>query len=295
MALWSHPAAVGLDIGSRMVKAVQLKKSGKQIELEKFGVAPIYPGGEKPPEPDQQRAAISKAITQALRDAGITANQMVTAVSGESIIVRYIQMPEMPEAELNNALRWEAEEYIPFQIDDVNIDSAIIGRSGDEGQKKMDVLLVCARKELITDHVARLNDTGLSAAVVDVDSFAFLNCFDLNYDVAPTEAVGLVNIGGDITTISVFMAGLPRFSRDISIGGNTMTGAIQQRLSISHSEAEAVMIHRGAPKPQQGGPARRETASRATPWPTARSAAPCRIFAARSAARFSSSRGSRMA
>ena len=245
---------IGLDIGTRMVKAVQLKKKGKKnIELEKCGVAEIYPSGEKPPQTEQQRSAVTAAIRNALSQAKITATNAVTAVAGESIIVRYIQLPEMPETELKNALRWEAEEYIPFRVEDVNIDSAVIGHSGEGEMRRMDVLLVCARKELINDHVSLVREAGLTPEVVDVDSFAFLNCYELNYDTGPKDVVGLVNIGGDITSISVYSGGTPKFSRDISIGGNTVTSSLQQRLEVSFAEAEALKIERGAPKGKKGG------------------------------------------
>ncbi|HNY26450.1 MAG TPA: type IV pilus assembly protein PilM [Candidatus Sumerlaeota bacterium] len=247
MAFWSRPAAVGLDIGTRLVKAVQLKKTGKKgFALERFGVAEIYPSGEKPASPTQQRPAILDAIKRALSQAGISSREVVTAVAGESVIVRYIPpMPEMPEQELNNALRWHAEEHIPFQIEDVNMSSAIIGHTDQGGERRMDVLLVCAKKELILDHIELLREAGLSPSVVDVDSFAFLNCFDSNYSPAAGECVGLINIGGDLTTISVYLDGMPRFSRDISIGGSTISTAISQRLKISIAEAETLKVRHG--------------------------------------------------
>jgi len=253
MGFWSRRPAVGLDIGSRLIKAVQLSKKGKSLELEKFGVAEIYPSGERPTSEQEQRLAIVDSIRRAMADAKITTDRVVTAVAGESIIVRYIQLPEMPESELANALRWEAEEYIPFPVDEVNIDSAVIGTQGEGDARRMNVLLVCARKDLIRSHVDLLEEAGLSPAVVDVDSFAFLNCFDLNYDTAPDEPVGLVNVGGDITTISVCMGGMPRFSRDISIGGCTVSAAIQQRLGIPLAEAETLKIKRGVPKADDSG------------------------------------------
>ncbi|NQU42804.1 type IV pilus assembly protein PilM [bacterium] len=209
MALLSRPT-IGLDIGSRLVKAVQLKKKGKQIELEKFAVQEIYPSGEKPRDAASQRRAVLEAVQQALTKAKISVSQAVSAVAGEAIIVRYIQLPPMPEEEVKNALRFEAEEYIPFRVEDVNIDSAVIGYSGEGQTRRMDVLLVCARKDHINEHVNLIRDAGLTPVTVDVDSFAFLNCYEINYDPDPQEVVALVNIGGDITTISVYSAGYPK-------------------------------------------------------------------------------------
>jgi type IV pilus assembly protein PilM len=252
-SLLSRPA-VGLDIGTRVVKAVELVKKGKTIQLERCGIAEIYPSGDKPKDPAAQRAAVVAAIKRAVQSAHIKTTNTVSAVAGESIIVRYIQVPEMPENELRNALRWEAEEYIPFRIDDVNIDSVVIGRSGEGDMRRMDVLLVCARKDHINDHVATIREAGLNPVVVDVDSFAFLNCFELNYAVESSDVVGLVNIGGDITSISVFSGGTPKFSRDISIGGNTITTSLQQRMGMSFADAESLKLRHGAvPEPSAAG------------------------------------------
>ncbi|HBF33180.1 TPA: hypothetical protein DDW35_01325 [Candidatus Sumerlaeota bacterium] len=239
---------IGLDIGSRVVKAVQLVKKGKKIELDKCGIADIYPNGEKPARPDEQRQAIIRAIRQALTNAKITATSAVSAVAGESVIIRYIQLPEMTEAELKNSIQFQAEEYIPFRVEDVNIDFSVIGRSVEGDIRRMDVLLVCARKDLINDHIRLLQEAGLTPEIIDTESFAFLNCFEMNYETGPDDVAALVNIGGDITGIAVHAAGNPKFSRDISIGGNTITAAIQQRLEVSFSEAETLKLERGAPK-----------------------------------------------
>lgn len=248
---FSARATIGLDIGSRVVKAVQLRRNGKSIELEKFGLADIFPVGANIPSPQEQGPAKIKAVKQALESAGITARQSCSSVRGESIIVRYIQMPDMPLQELKNALRWEAEEYIPFRIDEVNLDYTIVGSTGEGSAKKLDVLLVCARKDLINDHLAVVRGAGLTPEIVDVDSFAFLNCFEINHQPEPSDVVALVNIGGDITGISVYTGGNPRFSRDISIGGNTITNAIHQRLEVSLAEAETIKVKCGAPRDQE--------------------------------------------
>lgn len=243
---------IGLDIGSRTVKAVELQKKGKKIELVRCGVAAIYPNGEKPNRPDEQRQAVIQAVRQALTNAKITATNAISAVAGESVIIRYIQLPEMSEAELKSSIQFQAEEYIPFRVEDVNIDFSIIGHSLENDIRRMDVLLVCARKDLINEHIKLLQDAGLTPEIIDTESFAFLNCFEMNYETGPEDVAALVNIGGDITGISVHAAGYPKFSRDISIGGNTITSVIQQRLELSFAEAEALKLERGAPKMEEG-------------------------------------------
>lgn len=239
-------AAIGIDIGSTSVKVAQVKRAGQGYELEKIGFAQIYPGGDRPNDSASQTRAKVDAIKRALGDAKISAKNTVSAVSGESIIVRYLQLPKMPEDELKKALQWEAEEYIPFRLDEVNIDSMILGPNSYD-QDKLDVLLVSAKKDLVNNHVQVLKEAGLNPVVVEVDSFAFLNCYDVNY--GGGDCVALINIGADITGICIYHKGISRFSRDIPLGGNSMTEAIRSRLRCSHSEAEQLKIQHGAAAP----------------------------------------------
>lgn len=240
---------VGLDIGSSVVKAVQLRKVGRTLELEKFGMADIYPGVDKKTAGVNRRDAKIDAIRQALADGGINAKFSLSAVSGESIIVRYIQLPEMPENELKGAIRWEAEDYIPFRLEEVNLDSMILGRSEVAGSPKIDVLLVAAKKDLVGEHIDILKAVDLQPSVIDVDSFAFLNCFEANYLPAASEVIALLNIGAEITSINIYIGGVSRFSRDIGIAGDTITAGIQQRLNCSFQRAEELKIKEGAPAP----------------------------------------------
>jgi type IV pilus assembly protein PilM len=251
--IFGSKAAVGLDIGSSYVKAVQLRRAGKSdIELERFGMAEIYPGGNKTAAGVNVHDVKVAAVKRALAEAHISAKQTVSAVSGESIIVRYIQLPNMPEEELRNALRWEAEEYIPFAIDDVNLDSVILGRSEDG--EKVDVLLVSAKKDLVNSHLEIIRDAGLTPQIVDVDSFAFLNCFEVNYTPAAGDIVALVNIGAEITSINVYIGGVSRFSRDISIAGDAIARNIQAKLNCDWAQADRIKTESGAPESAEEPP-----------------------------------------
>ena len=240
---------VALDIGSTVVKAVQLRKVGRSVELDRFGTADIYPGTDKHSSPIDPREAKTEAVRRAITEAGISAKYAVSAVSGESIIVRYIQLPEMPENELKGAIRWEAEDYIPFPLDEVTIDSMILGRTEAGGAVKLDVLLVAAKKDLINDHMTILRGASLQPVIIDVDAFAFLNCFEENYKPSPDETVALLNIGAELTNINIYNAGVSRFSRDIPVAGDTVTDGIVQRLNCSYSRAEEMKLRHGAPMP----------------------------------------------
>lgn len=251
--MFGSKAPIGVDIGSHTVKVCQLRRVGEAYELERFGVAEIYPTGDRPSDPREQQSARIEALKRALAESGIKARHTVSAICGESIIVRYLQLPEMPEDELKKALQWEAEEYIPFRLSEVNLDSMILGRGHDGDRTKMDVLLVSAKKDLVESHVSVIRAAGLEPRIVDVDSFAFLNCFELNHNPAAEECVALVNIGGEITSMNIYCNGVSRFSRDIPIGGETMTTAIKARLNCSMQEAERYKITVGVnlQKPQE--------------------------------------------
>ena len=251
-------ATIGLDIGSSAVKVVQLKRAGKGIELEKFAMEPIYAGRDKKAAGLNMKQLKIDAAKRAIERAGISAKFSVSSVSGESIIVRYIQLPEMPENELKNALRWEAEEYIPFRIDEVNLDSVILGKTENE-TGKVDVLLASAKKDLIEEHLDIIRQIGLTPSIVDVDSFAFLNCFEINHSPGSSEVVALVNIGAEVTNINIYMSGNSRFSRDISIAGDAITNAISSKMNIDFVKAEAIKISEGAPWEQPAASSERES------------------------------------
>ncbi|MEQ8820073.1 MAG: type IV pilus assembly protein PilM [Sumerlaeia bacterium] len=249
--MFGSKSIIGLDVGSSKVKAIQLKKKGNRLELERFGIADVFPNGDRSAAQGDVRQLQMQAVRRALEAGKINAKYCVSAVSGESIIVRYIQLPQMPEAELKNALRWEAEEYIPFSIEEVNIDSVVLGPSATQG--KVDVLLCAAKKDMVSDHLEIVRSVNLTPAVVDVDSFAFLNTFEYCYQPQPTDCVALVNIGAEITNINIYIGGTSRFSRDISVAGNAITQSIAQKTGLPFAQAEELKQILGAPLPEDQG------------------------------------------
>jgi type IV pilus assembly protein PilM len=247
---------VGLDVGSYQVKAVELRKVGGKIELAHLGVADVIPTGDRASANAADSFQLKvNAIQNALQRGRIGARYSVSAVSGESIIVRYIQLPDMPEQELKNALRWEAEEYIPFSIDEVNLDSVVLGPSASQG--KVDVLLVSARKDLVNEHVQLIRAAGLTPLVVDVEGFAFVNCFEANYSPTPQDCVCLVHIGAEVTNINIYVGRTSRFSRDIGLAGNAITHTICQKCGVPASRGEELKRELGATDPfreeEEGG------------------------------------------
>jgi type IV pilus assembly protein PilM len=232
---------IGLDIGSSSVKAVEIATKGKSkdFELTHLGVAPL------PPEAIVQGAflnssAIVDAIREAVEKAKIKTKQVAAAVSGHSVIVKRVSLPAMTREELDEQIRWEAEQYIPFDVNEVNLDFQILDDEGGEGQ--MDVLLVAAKKDLIDDYVQVIGEAGLTPAVVDVAAFAVENTYEANYDAEGDQVVALVNIGAQVVNINVIANGIPTFTRDITTAGNQYTEEIQKALSISFEEAERIKL-----------------------------------------------------
>jgi type IV pilus assembly protein PilM len=235
---------VGLDIGSSTVKAVELsiKGKGRDFDLTHLGVAKL------PSESIVQGAflnssAIVDTVREAIENAKIRTKNVAVAVSGHSVIVKKVNLPVMSRDELDEQIRWEAEQYIPFDVNEVNLDFQILndGESEDSGGQ-MGVLLVAAKKDLIDDYVQVITEAGLVPAVVDVASFAVENAFTSNYDSAPEDVVALVNIGAEVVNINILANGIPAFTRDITTAGNQYTEEIQKALSVTFDEAERIKL-----------------------------------------------------
>lgn len=232
--------ALGLDIGSSSVKLVHLKEGRHGHALLAWGEAPL------PPEAivDNQlmnSAAIVEAIRELVAQQKVRTKDVSIGVRGHSVIIKRISMPFMSQEDLDESIQWEAEQYIPFDVKDVNIDTQILSTQADAAGQ-MDVLLVAAKKDMINDFTSVCAEAGLTATVVDVDAFAVQNAFEANYPQAPNQPVVLINVGAAVTNINVVNNGLATFTRDITVGGNAFTEEIQKQLNISAEEAEALKV-----------------------------------------------------
>ena len=232
---------VGLDIGSSSVKAVEIatKSRDKGFELRSLGQAPlasdaIVQGAFL------NSSAIVDAIREAVDDGKISGKDVAASVSGHSVIVKRINLPQMSREELEDQIQWEAEQYIPFDVNEVNLDFQILDSNEEEGQ--MDVLLVAAKKDLIDDYVQVITEAGLNPVAIDIAGFAVQNAYEVNYEQDPEAVTALVNIGAQVVNINVLRNGVPAFSRDIMTGGAQYTEEIQKALSISFEEAERIKV-----------------------------------------------------
>jgi len=230
---------VGLDIGDSSVKVVELKELGKGrgYQLLKLGSEPLSPEAIVDGAIMDSQLVID-TIQRLMQRCRIRTTQVATALSGHSVIVKRISLPVMSEAELAESITWEAEQYIPFDIEDVNLDYEILEGSSLSGEGNMDVLLAAAKKDKINDYANVITQAGLQPATVDVATFALQNAFEANYDFEPHHVIALVDIGAAVTSISVLHKGTSVYWRDINIGGNHYNDAIQKELNLSGDQAE---------------------------------------------------------
>jgi type IV pilus assembly protein PilM len=231
---------IGLDIGSSSIKLVELGESKNGYKLQNLGIAPL------PPEAIVDGAlmdsvTIIDAIRELIANTKAKTKDVITSVSGHSVIVKKITLPLMSDSELEESIQWEAERYIPFDINEVNIDFQIFG-SSSENPEVMDVVLVAAKKDIINDYVSVIIESGLNPVIIDVDAFAIENMLSVNYEMEKDETVAMANVGASITNINILKNNMTAFTRDIFKGGNQITEEIQRQLHIDYEEAEKIKV-----------------------------------------------------
>ena len=237
MILGRKKNVVGLDIGSSSVKLVELKPEKNGFRLQNLAISPL------PPEAIVDGALMdSVTIIDTIRDLVSSATKtkdVITCVSGHSVIVKKITLPFMTEAELEDSIHWEAERHIPFDINDVNIDFQILGY-GSENPDLIDVILVAAKKDIINDYVSVIMEAGLNPVIVDIASFALENMLAINYEIDKDEIVAVANVGASVTNMNILKNNISAFTRDIFKGGNQLTEEIQRQLHVDYEEAEKI-------------------------------------------------------
>jgi type IV pilus assembly protein PilM len=231
-------STIGLDIGSGFVKAAAISHAGPEPELTRVAYLPLVADAIVEGEiMDPSRVADTiRAVIGAL---GVPARQVVTAVGGRDVIIKKIQMDRMPEEDAREVIRWEAEQYVPFASDSVELDFQILDGNADGLQ--MEVLLVAAKRELVEQRMLLLQEAGLTASVVDVDAFALHNAFEYNYPDAARGVVAVVNVGHEISNILIQQDGVPTVTREVPFGSRQLKEDLRRMHGLSAEEAEAVV------------------------------------------------------
>jgi type IV pilus assembly protein PilM len=235
-------STVGLDIGSSHVKVIEIDHSGSRPKITHFGLTALPPEAIVEGE-IMDRDLVIAGIKECIDRAGVTATDVVTAISGRAVIVKKVVMDKMSSDDAQEAIFWEAEQHVPFDIDDVCLDFQIL--KDDIGANQMEVLLVAAKKDMINTHANLIKDAGFTPTIIDVDSFAVQNCFESGRGMAAEEdskkVIGLVNIGSNVTNINIVQDASPHFTRDISVGSNNFAEVIQKELEVDYEEAQRIV------------------------------------------------------
>jgi type IV pilus assembly protein PilM len=229
--------AIAVDIGTSSLKILQLKPQGSKYMLVKWGIIPI---NEKLLEmqPQERKLNIISRLGEFLAKEKILVKNIITSISGHQVIVRYVNFPKLSREELNKTISFEAEPYIPFDIKEVDLSYHILGDITEEGHKKMESILVAAKKEVILQKLEYFNELNLRLIVVDVDAFALQNAYEVNSDAETAETVMLINIGNTVTNIAISENGKSKVVRDIFISGDSFTKIVQRNLGCDMKKAE---------------------------------------------------------
>ena len=231
---------VALDIGSSSIKMVQSAVDKNAFRVLKLGVLPLVENAIQNNVVVDTKA-VSDGIRQVLQENGVKAKRVISAVPGRAVIMKKVQMPKQEQAELDANIEFEAQNVIPENLENVNLDYQVLSSSDDSN--KMEVLLVAVKKEIVNSYADAIEDAGLEAAVIDVDYFALENMYEANYaDDAAKGVVGLIHIGAQNTSISLLQDGLSTFTGDLSIGGSYFTEAVASQAGLTIAAAEAFKV-----------------------------------------------------
>lgn len=239
MAFGKKKGLIGLDIGASSIKVAELRETKKGYYLENFGMIPL-PSEAIVDGAIMNSPAVVEAIQTLIGERKIKIKDVAASVSGASVMIRKITLPTMSEEELDEQIQWEAEQAIPFNISEMYLAHEILNAGNDEGN--MEVLLIAARKDPVNDYMAVITEAGLNLVVMDLDAFAALNAYEINYQMMENEVLALVNIGASIINVVITKGGKCLYARDVTAGGNLFTEEIMKELSVNHEEAELLKL-----------------------------------------------------
>ncbi|TFH66771.1 MAG: type IV pilus assembly protein PilM [Gemmatimonadales bacterium] len=231
-------STVGLDIGSGLIKLVVISHGGGGPVLTKVAFTQVVDDAIVEGEV-MDPGIVADAIRGLFASSGIKPRHVVTAVGGRDVIIKKISMDRMKESEAREVIRWEAEQHVPFDMDNVELDFQILDQGGEGLQ--MSVLLVAAKRELVENKLALLADVGIEPSIIDVDAFALHNAFEVNYPDAMNGVVGLVNVGHEMTNVNILEDGVPILTRDLPLGTRRFREDLMRERGMSVTDADSLL------------------------------------------------------
>jgi len=238
---------VGLDIGSSSVKAVELAGKPGSLSLVNLGFHGLQPDTVVDGQ-IMELNDVSGVIASVFQNSQFKTDRVAAGVSGSSVIVKNIIVPQMTREELEESIDWHAEEHIPFEISDVSLDYQVVGSGADS----LHVLMAACKRDFVANLRQAIQLAGKQPAVIDVDAFALQNCYEINYEPSENTVVALLNVGASTMNINILRGVRSVFTRDVSVGGNQYTALLQKELGLTYEQAEAVK--RGGAQPNAGEP-----------------------------------------
>jgi type IV pilus assembly protein PilM len=237
----STPTLVGLDVGSDRLKVVELIRSGRTYRLSRMATHPSPASAFRdgvPASPEE----VGGQIRALFDKAGVRADRVVVGAGGQNVTVREVRVPPMTAQELTAAVRYEAERYLPYNVQDVHMDYQVMGESTEDGRRMLDVIVVATRRDVVQRIVETVEAARLEPAIMDVESFALFR--SLMVDGAEARTVVFIDLGAEASDIVISEGKRLRLTRNIPIGGNTLIHALQETLSVDNAAAKAMLEER---------------------------------------------------
>jgi type IV pilus assembly protein PilM len=230
---------ISLDIGSSMIKVLEVESGGSQLTIRAYGSAPLPPSAVQNNmivEPE----GVAGIVRGLLKKSGAGASEAITAVPGPAVIIKKLQLPSQSPNELENSVLFEAGNFIPESLENVNLDYMVTDVL--EKERQFEVLLVAVKRDIINSYTTTLQLAGLEPVVVDVDYFALENMYELNYPPSEHQVVALVNIGARYSCMNILRGGRSTFTGDVPVGGKEFNDALVRNLGVSAAEAETIKL-----------------------------------------------------
>jgi type IV pilus assembly protein PilM len=231
--------AIGIDLGTHSVKAVQLSNFGNGLKVERAALVKLHGDGSSE---ERRNEDIIRALRVIASSFNVKKANVITALPGQDTFIRYLRFPKMPPEELKNSIELEADQNLPYDLSEVSTDSVVLEEITERNETIMKILLVAAKNEMINKTLDLLRNVGLSANILGITTLAISDAFEANGGFHPDETVALINIGASSTNIHFCRDGVSNFTRDISRGGRDLTAAVQKLLKVSYDEAERLKM-----------------------------------------------------